>query len=58
MLNTFISLEETQMAQVVYRGVSYDTERHVIRDASYVRVPQVYRGVQHSSVIKIEEAQK
>ena len=46
------------MAHVVYRGVSYDTDRHVTRDASYVRVPQVYRGVQHNSVIKIEEVQK
>jgi len=44
------------MAQVVYRGVAYDTDRHIKRDASFVRVPQVYRGVKHSSVIKIEEA--
>ena len=43
------------MAKVVYRGVSYDTERHVNRDAAYVRVPQVFRGIKHSSVVKMEQ---
>ena len=42
------------MAKVVYRGVSYDTERHVKRDSAYVRVPQVYCGIKHSSVVKME----
>jgi len=42
------------MAKVVYRGVAYDTERHVKQDAAYVRVPEVYRGIKHSSVVKME----
>ena len=46
------------MAQVVYRGVAYDTDRRLKQDAAYVSVPECYRGVKHSSVIKIEEAQK
>jgi len=46
------------MAIVVYRGVAYDTDRNIKKDAAYVSVPECYRGVKHSSVIKIEEAQK
>lgn len=42
------------MAKVVYRGVSYDTERHIKCDSAYVRVPQVYRGIKHSPVVKME----
>ena len=44
--------------QAVYRGVPYNTERNVVREGSYRKVEETYRGVQHTETIKVKEVQK
>ena len=46
------------MAKVVYRGVPYDTDRSLTKEASYRKVEQTYRGVKHISIVKVQEVQK
>lgn len=42
------------MAIAVYRGVAYDTNRDFLKEAAYVKTPEVYRGVKHTEVRKVE----
>ena len=42
----------------VYRGVPYDTDRGLTKAAQYRKVEEVYRGVKHTKIVKIEEVQK
>ena len=42
----------------VYRGVPYDTDRGLTKEAQYRKVEEVYRGVKHTKIVKIEEVQK
>ena len=49
-----ISLEETQMAQVVYRGVAYDTE--TAKATVTKKVTETYRGIQHTETVTVEVA--
>ena len=52
-----ISLEETLML-AVYRGVAYDTDKSLTKEAQYRKVEEVYRGVKHTKIVKVEEVQK
>lgn len=38
----------------VYRGVAYDTTRSLKREAEYRKVQTTYRGVTHTSSVKVE----
>lgn len=40
----------------VYRGVAYDTERSLKREAEYRKVTVTYRGVKHTETVKVEVA--
>lgn len=42
------------MAQVVYRGVAYDTDRRVRQEAVYVKIAEKYRGIEHIETVKVE----
>ena len=42
------------MAQVVYRGVAYDTE--TAKATVTKKVSETYRGIQHTETIKVEVA--
>ncbi len=40
----------------VYRGVAYDTDRKLTKEADYVKVTETYRGVEHTETVKVEVA--
>ena len=42
------------MAQVVYRGVAYDTE--TAKQIKTKKVSETYRGIQHTETINVEVA--
>ena len=42
----------------VYRGVAYDTDRELTRNAEYRKVETTYRGIKTTSTVKVQEAQK
>lgn len=42
----------------VYRGVAYDTQRDLSRNAEYRKVKTTYRGVETTSTVKVQEVQK
>ena len=41
----------------VYRGVAYDTDRKLTKEAEYRKVTVTYRGIQHTETVKVEAAQ-
>ena len=49
--NHLISLEETQMAQVVYRGGAYETE--TAKATVTKKVSETYRGIQHTETVTV-----
>ena len=40
------------MAQVTYRGVSYDTEARKEQQTQQVQVSETYRGIQHTEKVR------
>jgi len=38
----------------VYRGVAYDTDRKLTKEADYKKVTETYRGIQHTETVKVE----
>lgn len=56
-LVNLISLEDTPML-AVYRGVPYDTDRSLTKEAQYRKVEETYRGIKHTETIKVEEVKK
>lgn len=42
----------------VYRGVPYDTDRSLTKEAQYRKVEETYRGIKHTETIKVEEVKK
>ena len=40
------------MAQVTYRGVSYDTEARKARETEAHQVKETYRGIRHQETVK------
>ena len=40
----------------VYRGVPYNTDRKLTKEADYVKVTETYRGIQHTETVKVEVA--
>ena len=42
----------------VYRGVAYDTDHSLTKEAQYRKVEQTYRGIKHTTTVKVEEVQK
>ena len=50
--------EVTKMSLAVYRGVAYDTDRKVRQEAVYVKIAEMYRGVEHTETVKVEVPSK
>ena len=46
------------MSLAVYRGVAYDTDRKVRQEAVYVKIAEMYRGVEHTETVKVEVPSK
>ena len=40
----------------VYRGVAYDTDRKLTKEAEYRKVSETYRGIEHTETVKVEVA--
>lgn len=38
----------------VYRGVPYNTDRNLTKEAEYRKVSETYRGIQHTETVKVE----
>jgi len=41
----------------VYRGVAYNTDRKLTKEAEYRKITVTYRGIQHTETVKVEVAQ-
>ena len=42
--------------QVTYRGVGYDTDRNFTKEFEYRKVTTCYRGVETTTLVKVEVA--
>ena len=38
----------------VYRGVPYDTDRSLTKEADYKKISETYRGIDHIETVKVE----
>ena len=49
-----ISFLRSKQMLAVYRGVAYDTERNLTKEAEYRKVSETYRGIEHTETVKVE----
>lgn len=49
-----ISFLRSKQMLAVYRGVPYDTDRSLTKEADYKKISETYRGIDHIETVKVE----